>query len=164
MAERGREFAIETGQIEGLYTLRSGITERLVAEGLAGGAGLTQHKIKAWHQLLTRHQATVTGLSPDGRQVQVEFKESGQWKRPRRSRREAVRRQSFLFEHLDWPLAASRPLQWINDCKERELTRITAVGAKSGHTVLAHQHSPVKIMHHASSKVGQFGQGLLQNC
>lgn len=114
--ERGREFAIETGQIEGLYTLRSGITEQLVAEGFAGvvgshtlegvedrtvrglladqeaaycmlfndvadSAGLTQHKIKAWHQLLTRHQETVTGLTPDGRRVQVEFKEKGQWKR-----------------------------------------------------------------------------------
>jgi len=154
LAARGREFAIETGRIEGLYTLRSGITERLVAEGvagvvgshtlegvedrtvkglledqeaphdmlfsdLAGGAGLTQHKIKAWHLLLTRRHATVTGLAPVGRRVQVEFKEDGQWKRPRRSHREAVRRQSFLFEHLDWPLAASRPLQWINDCKER---------------------------------------------
>ncbi|MYB52909.1 MAG: Fic family protein [Acidobacteriia bacterium] len=116
LAERGREFAIETGQIEGLYTLRSGITEQLVAEGFAGvvgahtlegmedrtvkglledqeaafsmlfndvadSAGLTQHKIKAWHQLLTRHQETVTGLTPAGRRVQVEFKERGQWKR-----------------------------------------------------------------------------------
>ena len=116
MAERVREFAIETGQIEGLYTLRRGVAEQLIAEGfagvdgsqtlegvedrtvkgllmdqgaayhmlfsdVAGGGGLTQHKIKSWHQLLTRHQETVTGLTPDGRRVQVEFKEKGQWKR-----------------------------------------------------------------------------------
>ena len=124
MAERIRDFAIETGQIEGLYTLRRGVAANLIAEGfgnvvgsdtlegledraikglledqeaayrmlfsdVAEGAGLTQHKIKAWHQLLTRHQETVTGLTPDGRRVQVEFKEKGQWKRwsnnPRRT-------------------------------------------------------------------------------
>ena len=115
LAERAREFAIETGQIEGLYTLRRGITEQLIAEGLAGvvgshtlegikdgmvkglledqeaafhmlfgdvpdGVGLTQHKIRAWHQLLTRHQETVTGLTIDGRRVQVEFNQKGHWK------------------------------------------------------------------------------------
>lgn len=115
LAERAREFAIETGLIEGLYTLRRGIAEQLIAEGfagvvgshtlegvedrtvkglledqeaayhmlfgdVAGSAGLTQHKIKVWHQLLTRHQETVTGLTADGRRVQVEFKEKGQWK------------------------------------------------------------------------------------
>ena len=36
LEERGRAFAIETGQIEGLYTLKAGITEQLIAEGLAG--------------------------------------------------------------------------------------------------------------------------------
>ena len=116
MAERVREFAIETGQIEGLYTLRRGVAQQLIAEGfagvdgsetfegvedrtikglledqeaayrmlssdVAGGGRLTQHKIKSWHQLLTRHQETVTGLRPDGQRVQVEFKEKGQWKR-----------------------------------------------------------------------------------
>ena len=34
LEERGRAFAIETGQIEGLYTLKAGITEQLIAEGL----------------------------------------------------------------------------------------------------------------------------------
>ena len=34
--ERNRAFAIETGQIEGLYTLRRGVTEQLIAEGFAG--------------------------------------------------------------------------------------------------------------------------------
>jgi len=33
------------------------------------------------------------------------------------------------LEHLDWLLSASQPLQWINDRKDRELTKITAVGA-----------------------------------
>ena len=36
LEERGRAFAIETGQIEGLYTLKAGITEQLIAEGLEG--------------------------------------------------------------------------------------------------------------------------------
>ena len=99
LAERGRAFAIETGQIEGLYTLKRGITEHLIAEGLggvhgahtvegladetirglladqetaytmlfddiAGGRPLSQHHLKSWHQLITRHQATVTGVAP----------------------------------------------------------------------------------------------------
>ena len=120
LAERGRAFAIETGQIEGLYTLRRGVAEQLIAEGLEGvlgahtyenvhtgtlqgllrdqedaynllfgdvidGQGITQHKIKSWHQLLTRHQKTITGLMPNPRfdrldRVQVEFKEKGVWK------------------------------------------------------------------------------------
>ena len=39
LRERVRAFAIETGQIEGLYTLRRGIYEQLVAEGFAGVVG-----------------------------------------------------------------------------------------------------------------------------
>ena len=39
LAERNRAFAIETGQIEGLYTLKRGVTEQLVAEGFAGVVG-----------------------------------------------------------------------------------------------------------------------------
>ena len=35
LRERNRAFAIETGQIEGLYTLRRGVTEQLIAEGFA---------------------------------------------------------------------------------------------------------------------------------
>ena len=104
LEERGRAFAIETGQIEGLYTLKYGITEQLIAEGLsgvvgahtvenvqdrtiqglladqetaynmlfadiAGGRPLSQHTIKTWHQLITRHQETVAGIAPDGRRV-----------------------------------------------------------------------------------------------
>lgn len=37
--ERNRAFAIETGEIEGLYTLKRGVTEHLIAEGLAGVVG-----------------------------------------------------------------------------------------------------------------------------
>ena len=121
--ERGRAFAIETGQIEGLYTLKHGITEQLIAEGLAGAVGahtvenledrtiqglladqettynmlfadiasgrpLTQHTLKSWHQLITRHQETVAGITPDGRRVQVPFRLKGQWKlRPNNPRR-----------------------------------------------------------------------------
>ena len=35
LRERNRAFAIETGQIEGLYTLRRGVTEQLIAEGFS---------------------------------------------------------------------------------------------------------------------------------
>lgn len=123
LVERARAFAIETGQIEGLYTMRRGITLQLMAEGLEGvlgahtveglddrtirglladqeaalrmvfsdmveGRPLTLHMIKTWHQLLTRHQETVTGLTPDGRKVQVRFTEKGRWKdRPNNPRR-----------------------------------------------------------------------------
>ena len=123
LEERARAFAIETGQIEGLYTMKRGITLHLMAEGLGGAVGahtvegvedrtirglladqeaalhmlfedvaqgrpLTLHTIKTWHQLLTRHQETVTGLTPDGRKVQVPFREKGRWKdRPNNPRR-----------------------------------------------------------------------------
>lgn len=123
LRERGRAFAIETGQIEGLYTLRRGVTEQLVAEGFAGVVGAHTHEavadevilglltdqqaaydmvfedvasgrplstsmIKSWHQLLTRHQATVTGIDPAGRRVEVAFETKGQWKiRPNNPRR-----------------------------------------------------------------------------
>ena len=36
LRERARAFAIETGQIEGLYTLRRGVTQQLIAEGFGG--------------------------------------------------------------------------------------------------------------------------------
>ena len=36
LRERVRAFAIETGQIEGLYTFRRGVTEQLIAEGFEG--------------------------------------------------------------------------------------------------------------------------------
>ena len=115
LEERGRAFAIETGQIEGLYTLKRGVTEQLIAEGLggvvgahtvenvedetiqglladqetayhmlfddiAGGRPLSQHHLKSWHQLVTRHQETVAGIGLDGRRVQVKFRRKGVWK------------------------------------------------------------------------------------
>ncbi len=36
LLERARAFAIKTGRIEGLYTLRRGVTEQLIAEGFGG--------------------------------------------------------------------------------------------------------------------------------
>ncbi len=123
LRERVRAFAIETGQIEGLYTLRRGVTEQLVAEGFAGVAGahtvelvedrtirglledqqgaydmmfedvasgrpLSQHMVRSWHQLLTRHQETVTGLDLAGNRVAVRFVTKGRWKeRPNNPRR-----------------------------------------------------------------------------
>ncbi len=123
LRERVRAFAIETGQIEGLYTLRRGVTEQLLAEGFAGvaashtlesvndetlrgllqdqeaaydmmfddvasGRPLSAYMAKSWHQLLTRHQATVTGINLQGQRVQVRFETKGRWKiRPNNSRR-----------------------------------------------------------------------------
>ena len=123
LRERGRAFAIETGQIEGLYTLREGVTEQLIAEGFVGVVGshtvenvedvtirglledqeaayamvfediasgrpLSEHSVRSWHQLLTRHQKTVAGPTADGRRIQVEFKRKGVWKdRPNNPRR-----------------------------------------------------------------------------
>ena len=123
LRERVRAFALETGQIEGLYTLRRGVTEQLIAEGFAGAVGshtfegledqtvrglledqegaydmmfedvasgrpLSAYMIKSWHALLTRHQDTVTGIDPQGRRVQVEFRGKGEWKiRPNNPRR-----------------------------------------------------------------------------
>ena len=124
LRERVRAFALETGQIEGLYTLRRGVTEDLVAEGFAGVVGahtyeslkdatirglledqeaaydmafddvasgrpLSEYMVKSWHQLLTRHQETVTGFDPMGRHVAVEFTTKGRWKiRPNNPRRQ----------------------------------------------------------------------------
>ena len=39
LKERARAFAIETGQIEGLYLLRRGVTEQLITEGFEGVRG-----------------------------------------------------------------------------------------------------------------------------
>ena len=112
LRERRREFAIETGQIEGLYTLRRGVTEQLITEGLAGVRSihtlegvddriieglladqesalelvfatirqerpLSHSVICEWHALLTRHQETVVGITPQGRRVEVPFEEKG---------------------------------------------------------------------------------------
>lgn len=120
--EQKRSFAIETGQIEGLYLLRRGVTETLIAEGFEGVRGahsaleigdetlkgllhdqeaalemlfahvkderpLTGSAIKEWHALLTRHQATATGIDPFGNRVEIPLR-SGEWKiRPNNPRR-----------------------------------------------------------------------------
>ena len=57
LRERTRAFVIETGQIEGLYTLRRGVTEQLVAEGFAGVLGS--------HTLEGMEDETVRGLLED---------------------------------------------------------------------------------------------------
>ena len=118
LRERNRAFAIENGQIEGLYTLKRGVTEQLITEGFDGAVAsdtvehikddtlrgllqdqeaaldmifddikdnkpLTHYTIKSWHQLLTRHQETVTGLHViDGRvrRVEVPFERKGEYK------------------------------------------------------------------------------------
>ena len=57
LEERGRAFAIETGQIEGLYTLRRGVTEQLIAEGLGGVVGA--------HTVENVEDETIRGLLAD---------------------------------------------------------------------------------------------------
>ena len=57
LRERVRAFALETGQIEGLYTLRRGMTEQLIAEGFAGAVGA--------HTLEGLEDRTVRGLLED---------------------------------------------------------------------------------------------------
>ena len=57
LRERRREFAIETGQIEGLYTLRQGITEQLITEGLEG--------VRSSHTLEGVDDPTIKGLLAD---------------------------------------------------------------------------------------------------
>ena len=57
LAERRRAFAIETGQIEGLYTLKRGVTEQLITEGLDG--------VTAAHTLEGIDDKTIKGLLKD---------------------------------------------------------------------------------------------------
>ena len=118
LRERRRAFAIETGQIEGLYTLKRGVTEQLITEGLKtvvsshtlenvddetikgllqdqetamevvfdqikSDRPLSHFTLKSWHQLLTRHQATVPALRVEGgrlTRVQVPFERKGEYK------------------------------------------------------------------------------------
>ena len=55
--EQNRAFAIETGQIEGLYLLRRGVTETLVVEGFEGARGA--------HSALEIGDDTLRGLLDD---------------------------------------------------------------------------------------------------
>jgi len=57
LAERNRAFAIETGQIEGLYTLKRGVTEQLIAEGFTG--------VVSAHTLESVDDETIKGLLED---------------------------------------------------------------------------------------------------
>ena len=57
LAERNRAFAIETGQIEGLYTLKRGVPEHLIAEGFSGVVGA--------HTLESVDDLTIKGLLED---------------------------------------------------------------------------------------------------
>jgi len=129
LREQRRAFAIETGQIEGLYLLRQGVTETLISEGFEGVRGahsatditdntlkgllkdqeaalemifdhvrnnrsLTGSAIKEWHALLTRHQASATGITPWGKRVEIPLRK-GQYKiRPNNPRR----RDGFMHE------------------------------------------------------------------
>ena len=154
LAERQRAFAIETGQIEGLYTLKRGVTEQLIAEGLAGvmashtienvedrtikglladqnaafdmmfdtafsGRPLTAHDLRQWHQLLTRHQETVAGLTTGGERVQVPFENKGMWKgRPNNPRRpDGVMHEYCPPEHVQSEI--DRLFEMYADIRER---------------------------------------------
>ena len=122
LSSQNRAFAIETGQIEGLYLLKRGVTETLIAEGFEGVRGahsvievsdetlkgllmdqeaalemmfahvrderpLNGASIKEWHALLTRHQASATGITPFGKRIEIPLRK-GQYKiRPNNPRR-----------------------------------------------------------------------------
>ena len=163
--EQKRAFAIETGQIEGLYLLRRGVTETLIAEGFEGVRGahsalqigdetlkgllqdqetalemlfahvkderpLTGSAIKEWHALLTRHQATATGIDPFGNRVEIPLRR-GEWKlRPNNPRRvdghvheycppeqvqsEMDRFLAFHEGHRDLDLAPELEAAWLH--------------------------------------------------
>jgi len=178
LRERLRAFAIETGQIEGLYTLKRGVTEQLIAEGLSGVVGvhtlenlddrtisglledqksaldmlfddvagsraLTVHTVRMWHQLVTRHQQTVTGIALDGRRVQVPFGTRGQWKvRPNNP----TRPDGVVHEYC--------PPERVPD----EMERYFAL-----HAELARQRYPVEVeagwMHHRFVRTHPFEDG-----
>ncbi len=57
LTERRRAFAIETGQLEGLYTLKGGITEQLITEGLGN--------VVSSHTLESVDDDTIKGLLAD---------------------------------------------------------------------------------------------------
>ena len=57
LTERRRAFAIETGQIEGLYTLKRGVTEQLITEGLGN--------VVSSHTLEDINDETIKGLLLD---------------------------------------------------------------------------------------------------
>ena len=57
LTERRRAFAIETGQIEGLYTLKRGVTEQLITEGLGN--------VVSSHTLEDIDDETIKGLLRD---------------------------------------------------------------------------------------------------
>ena len=59
--ERNRAFAIETGQIEGLYLFRHGVTEQLVTEGFEGVRG--EHSVRS--DLGDPDDRTLRGLLED---------------------------------------------------------------------------------------------------
>ena len=122
LKEQKRAFAIETGQIEDLYRLPSGITETLITEGFESVRGthsvtdiddatlkgllvdqeaalemafaavknerpLSNHVIKEWHALMTRHQETAAGIDPFGNRIQIPLRR-GEYKiRPNNPRR-----------------------------------------------------------------------------
>ncbi|MCY4656091.1 MAG: Fic family protein [Gammaproteobacteria bacterium] len=57
LSERNRSFAIGTGEVEGLYTLKRGITEQLITEGL--------HGIESSHTFEDIDRSTLQGLLAD---------------------------------------------------------------------------------------------------
>ena len=122
LKEQKRVFAIETGQIEDLYRLPSGINETLITEGFENVHGthsvtaiddatlmgllveqeaalemvfatvknerpISNHIIKEWHALMTRHQETAAGIDPFGSRIQISLRR-GEYKiRPNNPRR-----------------------------------------------------------------------------
>ncbi len=159
LRERRRAFAIETGQIEGLYTLKRGVTEQLITEGLKtvvsshtlenvddktikgllqdqetamevvfdqikSDRPLSHFTLKSWHQLLTRHQATVPALRVEGdrvTRVQVPFERKGEYKlHPNNPRRQdGVVHEYCPPEHVQSEM--DRLIEYYQDIYKRDL-------------------------------------------
>ena len=92
-AEGPRRTAEGLGGVHGAHTVEGLADETIrglladqetaytmLFDDTAGSRPLSQHHLKSWHQLITRHQATVTGLAPDGQRVHAPFCHKGVWK------------------------------------------------------------------------------------
>ncbi len=145
--ERQRRFAIETGQIEGLYLIPKGITEQFITEGLESVrlshtlaapeveddslTGLLQDQktmlemvfdrvaqrrpvshtaLTEWRQILTRHQTTAAGVTPEGKRVGIPLRKGEYKLRPNNPRRPdgVVHQNSCAPNSTDCSLCTAR--------------------------------------------------------
>ena len=93
---RGAHSAIDIdgGTLMGLLSDQEAALEMIFAH-VKEERPLTSSAIKEWHALLTRHQASATGIDPFGNRVQIPLRK-GEWKiRPNNPRRA----DGHVYEH-----------------------------------------------------------------